>query len=73
MTSFQTANQLGFKPFFNELDVVGLVVFVAQQPNKNSFQTAVLSDGNDIHFILFNQFVSKQLQLIDVQVGGSPV
>lgn len=46
VTSFQTASQPGFKPAFNELDVVGLVVFVAQQPNRNSFQTAVLSDGN---------------------------
>ena len=46
-TSFQAASQPGFKPLFNELDVVGLVVFVAQQPNKNSFQTAVLSDGNN--------------------------
>jgi hypothetical protein len=32
---------------FNELDIVGLVVFVGQhQQKKSSFQTTILSDGN---------------------------
>lgn len=42
---FSTANQLGFKPMFNELDIVGLVVYVGQQQSKGPFQTAILSDG----------------------------
>ena len=37
---------------------MGLVVFVAQQPNKNSFQTAVLSDGNQLDLIRFFCLVS---------------
>ncbi|KAI9551569.1 hypothetical protein GHT06_021902 [Daphnia sinensis] len=45
VTPFSAANQLGFKPIFNELDVVGLVVYVGQQQNKGPFQTAILSDG----------------------------
>jgi hypothetical protein len=42
--AFSTANQPGFKPMFNELDIVGLVVFVGLQ--QRPFQTAILSDGN---------------------------
>jgi hypothetical protein len=45
VTSFQAASQRGFKPSFNELDLVGLVVHVVKPPNKSSFQTAVLYDG----------------------------
>ena len=30
---------------FNEMDVVGLVVFAGQLQNKGPFQTVVLSDG----------------------------
>jgi len=70
VTSFQTANQSGFKPPFNELDVVGLVVFVAQQPNKNSFQTAVLSDG--INYFGIKCWVSfDDYALTNVIVTGS--
>lgn len=49
VTSFQAASQRGFKPSFNELDLVGLVVHVVKPPNKNSFQTAVLHDGKKKH------------------------
>ncbi|XP_057378960.1 uncharacterized protein LOC130701035 [Daphnia carinata] len=45
VTPFSAANQFGFKPMFNELDIVGLVVYVGQQQSKGPFQTAILSDG----------------------------
>merc|ERR1712071_147412 len=70
VTSFQTANQSGFKPPFNELDVVGLVVFVAQQPNKNSFQTAVLSDGTN-YFGIKCWISFEDYALTNVIVTGS--
>ena len=48
---------------FNELDIVGLVVFVGQhQQKKSSFQTTILSDGNflfmDIYYFDFIDDVS---------------
>lgn len=45
VTPFHAANQQGFKPTFNELDLVGLVVHVVQQQTKGPFQTTILSDG----------------------------
>ena len=51
VTSFQAVYQRGFRPAFNQLDVVGLVVHVVKPPNKNSFQTGVLFDGDAfLHF-----------------------
>ena len=48
---------------FNELDIVGLVVFVGQhQQKKSSFQTTILSDGTflfmDIYYFDFIDDVS---------------
>lgn len=45
MVPFSVANEIGFKPIFNELDIVGLVVYVGQKQVKDPFQTCVLSDG----------------------------
>lgn len=45
MTCFEAANQPGFQPLYNELDVVGLVVYVGPEQSKGPFQIAVLSNG----------------------------
>lgn len=45
VTCFETACQPSFKPPFNELDLVGLVVYVGEHQGKGPFQTIVLSDG----------------------------
>ena len=43
--SFEAANKPGFLPLYNELDAVGLVVFVGPEQSKGPFQIAVLSNG----------------------------
>ena len=45
MTSFEAAKQPGFQPLYNELDVVGLVVYVGPEQTKENFQIAILSNG----------------------------
>lgn len=51
--AFSAANLPGFKPMFNELDIVGLVVFVGHQQSKGPFQTTILFDGYFFCEILF--------------------
>lgn len=46
ITTFEKTCNPSFKPAFNELDLVGLVVHVGEQQAKSPFQTVVLSDGN---------------------------
>lgn len=60
MTALQTAGQPGFKPLYHELDVVGLVVYVAQQQTKGPFQTVVLSDGKRFLMYCFNNAENNQ-------------